>query len=407
MDSLINAAARALAVGAPLDALNLVALRDDAAALALRGIAMAQLGDLKRARALLRQAQRGFGGGETVARARCVVAEAEIALAARDLNGPDKALAAAQVVLAARGDAANAAYAEQLAIRRLLLIGHVDEAERRLARLDPAALPPAARVLHALIDAGIATRRLNAKTARVALAEAARAARGARIAALSAEVDRALRQMDEPAALLIAQGTERLLTLDDVESLLASNRLVVDACRHAVRRGKVMAPLAGRPVLFALARALGEAWPEDVPREFLLARAFGARYADESHRARLRVEIGRLRSALKPLADVHATPRGFVLKPRGKADISVLARVIEEEHAGVLALLADGEAWSSSALTLALGVGQRTVQRALDELAGAGKVESIGRGRARRWMTPLPIGTFTTALLLPAPLSGG
>jgi hypothetical protein len=177
----------------------------------------------------------------------------------------------------------------------------------------------------------------------------------------------------------------------------------VDACRHVVRdEGKVVS-LAKRPVLFALARALGEAWPEDVPRNTLVARAFGLKLADESHRARLRVEIGRLRAVLRTLAGVTATKRGFALAPRRAREVVVLARPVEERHAGVLAFLADGESWSSSALALALATSQRTVQRALDSLAVAGKVQSFGRGRARRWMTP-PLPGFTTTLLLPAPL---
>jgi DNA-binding transcriptional ArsR family regulator len=163
--------------------------------------------------------------------------------------------------------------------------------------------------------------------------------------------------------------------------------------------------LARRPVLFALARALGEAWPGDVARETLLARGFGAKDADESHRARLRVEIGRLRAVLRTLADVGATRRGFALSPRRARPVVVLVWPAEEEHAAVLALLADGESWSSSALAVALGTSQRTVQRALDTLAAAGKAQSFGRGRARRWVSP-PVPGFATTLLLPAPLPG-
>ena len=174
----------------------------------------------------------------------------------------------------------------------------------------------------------------------------------------------------------------------------------MDACRHVVRDARTVVSLARRPVLFALARALGEAWPGDVPRDTLVARAFRAKHADESHRARLRVEIGRLRTALRTLADVSATKRGFALVPRRAREVVVLARPVEEQHAAVLAFLADGESWSSSALALALGASQRTVQRALDALAAAGKVQSFGRGRARRWMTP-PVPGFTTTLLLP------
>ena len=405
MDSLITAAAQALAAGDPLGALNRVALRDDAPALALRGIAMAQLGDLDRARTLVKRAARAFGPKEALARARCVVAEAEIALVSRDLGFPAKTLDAARAALETHGDRINAAHARYLEVRRLLLIGRLDEAERHLDGLDPALVPPALRAAHELVAAGIAMRRVRAKTARAALARAARAARDAGIPALTAEVENASLVLDRPAARLIAGGAERPILLDEVEALQASHGLVVDACRHVVRDARDVVSLAKRPVLFALARAMAEAWPGDVPRETLLARAFGARHADESHRARLRVEIGRLRALLGPLAAVSATPRGFALAPRRGREILVLARPVEEKHAAALAVLADGEAWSSSALALALGASQRSVQRALDALAAAGKVQSFGRGRARRWMTP-PVPGFATTLLLPAPLPG-
>lgn len=404
MDSLINAAARALAAGDPLAALKRVALRDDAPALALRGIAMAQLGDLVRAKALLRKAGRAFGPKETVARARCVVAEAEIALASRELGSPVKALDAARAILDEHGDHVNAAHARYLAVRRLVLIGRLDESERALGAIDPAPFPPALRTAHELVLAGIAIRRLRTKAAHAALARAKRAAQYARIPALTAEVEAAIILLNAPAARVIARtGEMRLLRLDDVEALLASKAFVVDACRHVVRHDAKVVSLATRPVLFALARALGEAWPGDVSREVLVARAFGAKRADESHRARLRVEIGRLRRVLRTLADVNATDRGFALAPHRARELVVLARPFEEEHATVLACLADGESWSSSALALALQTSQRTVQRALESLAAAGKVQSFGQGRARRWITP-PVPGFTTTLLLPAPL---
>jgi hypothetical protein len=403
MDSLITAAARALAAGDPLGALNRVALRDDPPALALRGIAMAQLGDLVRAKALLRRAARAFGPKEAVARARCVVAEAEIALVSRDLGWPAKALDAARATLEAHGDRVNAAHARYLEVRRLLLIGRLDEAERTIAKLDPAPFPPASKAAHELVVAGIAMRRLHTKAARAALARAAHAARHAGIPALTAEVESASLVLNTPVARLIARGEARLLLLDEVEALQASKALVVDACRYVVRDTRTVVSLARRPVLFALARALGEAWPADVPRGTLLARAFRAKHADESHRARLRVEIGRLRRMLRPLADVSATSQGFALVPRRAREIVVLARPVEEQHAAVLAFLADGESWSSSALALALGASQRTVQRAVEQLAAAGKVQSFGHGRARRWMTP-PVPGFATTLLLPAPL---
>jgi hypothetical protein len=403
MDSLITAAARALAAGDPLGALNRVALRDDAPALALRGIAMAQLGDLVRAKALLRTAARAFSPKEAVARARCIVAEAEIAFVSRDLGWSAKALEAARAILEAHGDRVNAAHARYLELRRLLLIGRLDEAEGTLADIDPAPFPPATKAAHELVVAGIAMRRLRTKAARAALARAGRAARDAGIPALTAEVESALLVLNTPAARLIAGGKERLVLPEEIETLLASSALVVDQSRYAVRDAGTVVSLARRPVLFALARALAEAWPADVSRGTLIARAFRGKAADESHRARLRVEMGRLRAMLGTLARVSATSQGFALVPRRGREVVVLARPVEDEHAGVLALLADGESWSSSALALALGASQRTVQRALDELAAAGKVQWFGRGRARRWMTP-PVPGFTTTLLLPAPL---
>jgi hypothetical protein len=403
MDSLITAAARALAAGDLLGAPNRVALRDDAPALALRGIAMAQLGDLVRAKALVRSAARAFGPKEAVARARCVVAEAEIALVSRDLGWPAKALDAARATLEAHGDRVNAAHARNLEVRRLLLIGRLDEVKHALAELDPAPFPPALKAAHELVVAGIAMRRLRTKTARAALVRAERAARVADIPALTAEVESASLVLNTPAARLTARGEERLLLLEDVEALLASKALIVDACRYVLRDARTVVSLATRPVLFALARALGEAWPADVPRSTLIARAFRAKHADESHRARLRVEVARLRVELRTLAEVSATKRGFALAPRRAREVVVLAPPVEEQHAAVLAFLADGESWSSSALAIALGASPRTVQRALDSLAAAGKVQSFGRGRARRWMTR-PVPGFPTILLLPGPL---
>ncbi|TIU45369.1 MAG: helix-turn-helix domain-containing protein [Mesorhizobium sp.] len=406
MDSLINAAALALASGDALGALDRVALREDAPALALRGIAMAQLGDFDRAKLLLRRAARAFSPKEAVARARCVVAEAEIALVSRDLGWPAKALDAARAALEKHGDRLNAAHAGHLKVRRLLLIGRLDEAEHVLAGLDPAPLPPAARAAHELAVAGIAMRRLRTRPARAALEWARHAAHIAGIPGLIAEVESASQALETPAARLITQGRELPVLLEEVEALQGSPALIVDAFRYALRGGGVTISLASRPVLFALARTLAEAWPGDVSRGELVARAFGGRHADESHRARLRVEIGRLRAELRPLAGISATKHGFTLAPRQAHTVMVLARPIEERHAAVLALLADGEAWSSSALALALGTGQRSVQRALEPLAEAGKVQSFGHGRARRWMTP-PVAGFTTTLLLPAPLPDG
>ena len=405
MDSLIIASARALAAGDPLGALKRVALRDDPPALALRGIAMAQLGDHPRARELLRRAARGFGAHEELARARCVVAEAEVALAMRDFDGSPRALAAAAITLEAHADRANALQARLIAARRLLLLGRLDEAADALAPLDARGLSPSLAAVVELTAAELALRSLRTGPAQAALARAHEAAERAHVPALLAEVAEARAALDRPAARRVgAGGAEQALRLDEVEALLASDALVIDACRRGLSAGATWQPLARRPVLFALARALAEAWPGDVGREALIAGAFRTRRPDETHRARLRVEIGRLRALVTSLAQVRATARGFVLVPHGAHQVVVLAPPIDGDQASLVALLSDGAAWSTSALALALGASQRTVQRALAELEGAGRVRAIGRARARRWLAP-PLAGFTTILLLPASLS--
>jgi len=384
MDSLITAAAGLLARGDALGALNRVALRSDAVALALRGLALAQLGDLGRARSLLKRAIRAFGKGEAVARARCTLALAEIALAARDLAGPANALRSARAILAVHGDAMNAAFAHHLEIRHLLLIGRLDHAERELDGFDPAPLPPSLRGLHQLVIAGIALRRLDIGAARTALDEAEQSARRAGISSLLAQIASVRDSLEAPAARLFMHAGERVLQLDEVAGVLNSGSLVVNACRHTVHAGGATVSLARRPVLFAIARLLALAWPGDVARKVLIARVFRQGNADESHRVRLRVEAGRLRRMLRGLADVQATDRGYALVPGAGREVAVLAPPVEGDTAAVLALLADGQSWSSSALALALDTSQRSVQRSLDMLARGHKVQIVGLGRARR-----------------------
>jgi len=406
MDSLITASARALAAGDALGALKRVALRDDPPALALRGIAMAQLGDYPRSRELLKRAARGFGAHEELARARCVVAEAEVALAMRDFAGSPRALAAASAALEAHGDRGNAMQARLIAARRLALLGRLDDAGATLQSLDAGALTPALAAVADLCAAELALRSLKVVPARAALARAQLAASRARVPALLAEVERARDAFEQPAARRIDIDGERSLRLDDVAALLASDALVVDACRRGVGAGGAWYPLARRPVLFALARALAQGWPGDVDREALIAGAFGFREPDETHRARLRVEIGRLRALVREVAQVEATPRGFALRPRGDRAVTLLAPPIEGEQASLVALLSDGAPWSTSALALAVGASQRTVQRALADLEADGRVRALGQARARRWLAP-PLAGFTTILLLPAALPPG
>lgn len=404
MDSLITASARALAAGDALGALKRIALREDPPALALRGIAMAQLGEHPRARELLRRAGRGFGVHEALARARCTVAEAEVALALRDLGGSPRPLAAAAATLEAHADRANALQARLIAARRLVLLGRLDEAAQALAPLDARGLSPALGAVAELIAAELALRSLRVDTAHEALARAQAAAERSGVPALQAEVMRALATLDQPAARrVVVGGGEQALRLAEVAALLASDALVVDACRRGLGTGAAWQPLARRPVLFALARALAQAWPGDVDREALIADAFRTRRPDDTHRARLRVEIGRLRALVKTMARIEATERGFILQPLDGREVVVLAPPIDGEQASLVALLSDGAAWSTSALALALGASQRTVQRALAELEAEGRVRAIGQARARRWLAPTLAG-FTTILLLPAAL---
>lgn len=410
MDSLIAASARALATGDPLGALQRVALRDDPPALALRGIAMAQLGDLSRARELLRRAARGFGAHEALAQARCVVAEAEVALALRDFGGSPRVLAAAASALEARGDHGNALQARLVAARRLLLLGRLEDARVALARLGADGLPPALAAVAALATAELALRSLSTDAARAALDDAQEAAGRARIPTLVAEVADMRALLDRPAARRMSADGEGVLRIDEVAALLGSGMLVVDACRHGLRAGGEWKPLARRPVLFALARTLAEAWPADVARETLIERVFRTRRPDETHRARLRVEMGRLRKVIAPMAGIEATGRGFVIAPHDGREVTVLAPPVDGDQGALLALLSDGAAWSTSALALALGASQRTVQRALANLEEEGRVRSIGRTRARRWLAPSlapSLAGFTTILLLPAALPAG
>lgn len=405
MDSLIAASGRALAAGDALGALKRVALRDDPPALALRGIAMAQLGELPVARDLLRRAARAFGAPEELARARCVVAEAEVALAMRDLAAAPRALAAAAATLDKHGDHANALHARLITARQWLLVGRLDAAAATLQGLDARALPPASAAVAGLVSAELALRSLRCAPAASALALAHQAAYRAGVPALIAEVAEARAALARPAARRLQGGVAQPVRLDEVEALLASDALVLDACRRGLARGSAWLPLARRPILFALAQALARAWPHHVARDTLIATAFRLRDADETHRARLRVEIGRLRALLKGLAAIEATPEGFVLQPAQGAEVVVLEPPIAGEQAALLALLADGAAWSTSALALALQASQRTVQRALLELQEAGQVRAIGNARTRRWLAP-PLVGFTTILLLPAALPG-
>jgi tetratricopeptide (TPR) repeat protein len=402
MDSAISTAARALSFADPLTALRFVALRSDPPALALRGIAMAQLGELSHARALLRRAAHKFGAGEAVARARCVVAQAEVSLALRDLAGAERGLSAAVALLAKRGDVANAAFARLVQLRRLSLLGETERAERELSKLPLEGTPPRLAALIQLTAADLAMKRVDAAGAERALSLAREAAVRARILPLVAEVEKAEKQLREPVARAFEAGAERAVLLSELPELWGSGGLVVDACQREVRFGAQRVSLVTRPVLLELLVALAEAAPGDVGRDALITRVFGAKRIDDSHRVRLRVELGRLRKLMLKCAHVRATPRGFELAAHGETSCLLLLPPGDGEASALLALLRGGDAWATSALAAAIGRSQRAVQRALSTLERDGKVRAIGAGRARRWVAA-PAAGFATTLLLVAP----
>jgi len=323
----------------------------------------------------------------------------------RDLAGLPRGLTAAAATLDRHGDRANAMHALVVAARHSLLVGRVAEAAAMLQSVDASGLTATLGAVAELARAELALRSLHSRPAQEALARADQAAYRSGVPALIAEVAEARVALDRPAARRRTAGTEQALRVADVEALLASDALVLDACRRGFARAGTWQPLARRPILFALAQCLAQAWPQDVGRDALIAVAFRTRHPDETHRARLRVEIGRLRALVREMADIAATADGFVLQPQEGCEVVVLSPPIPGEQASLLALLSDGAAWPTSALGMALGASQRTVQRALAELQQSGQVRAIGQARARRWLAA-PLVDFTTILLLPALLPG-
>lgn len=389
-------------MGDPLQALKHVGLRSEPPALALRGIALAQLGEWAKALVLLRRAAKGFGVAEPVARARTIVAAAEVALTLRDLRGAARGLDDAIGLLGRRGDRVNAAFARLLQVRRLVLLGDVEAAERALGKLRLEQAPARLVALAKLLEADIASKRVRARAAERALLVAERAATASLIPALLAEIETAKKRLAAPLARLLRRGTESLVALGELEQLFDSGELVIDACRREVRQGTRVVSLVTRPILLELLVALGEAAPGEAPRDALIARLFGARRANESHRVRLRVEVGRLRKLLRSFAELRATEAGFVLAPRSGQSLLLLQPPEGGEASALWALLRGGEAWATSSLASALGKSQRAVQRALAELESEGKVRASGDGRARRWIAA-PGAGFATPLLLVAP----
>lgn len=403
MDSAIGAAARALSQGDPLLALKYVALRGDAAALALRGIAMAQLGELASARRLLLRAERAFGHAEPLARARCILARAEVALARRDLLGAGLGLDTARELLAARGDHENALFAALLTVRRSTLLGQVDEARALLAQLALDRAPARLTALAALATAGLAIKVVDYSTAASALRDGRIAAQQAQIPQLAFEVERLEQHLESPVARLVCAGQTRSVCLRELGAFKHPPGLTIDACRREVRCGSQVVSLVRRPTLLELLIALGEHAPHEVTRQQLVERAFDVRRSNASHRVRLRVEIGRLRTLLSDLATLRATKLGYCLTPSQGDQVTVLFPPHDGQSSALLALLQSGETWATSALAAAIGKSQRAVQRALRELEGSHRVQSLGKGRAQRWVAA-PAASSATALLLVKPI---
>lgn len=401
VDDVLAAAARALDAGDFLEALKRIALREDGPALGLRGVIFARMGQFPRARELLARAVRAFRT-DAVGRARCALADAEIALATRDLRGVDTALANARQVLAAHGDRTNVAHAVCLEARSLLLRGRTEAAAQLLDEMDARRLPPTIAIELELARVEAQLQKPAVAQARAGLGRAERGANAARITAFSREIAAQKQRLTAAAARALSRGKVSTLTLVELESLLGDRAcLLVDARELSVGCCGERVELGRRPVLFALVRGLAEAWPEPASRAELIARAFDAKRVNESHRARLRVEMARLRRALAGLANVVATAQGFLLVPLEDRTVTVLTSASEHEHEAALALLRDGEGWASSALAFALGKSQRSVQRALGELEAKGLVRSVGRARAKRFFCAPP--AITPALLLPVP----
>lgn len=396
----LGAAARALEAGDVLAALQGVALRDEPVALAIRGVAMARLGDLERARALLKAAGRGFASTDRLAQARCCLAEAEIRLAARDGAWPSQALDEARGIFLEHGDLANALHLRLLETRWLILQGRLDAAEAALVA--PVAIrSPMLAALRSLLKAHVALRRVQPEEARRIAATAVAKLPPERFEELRAELERVQDLVAAPVARRRIDGELRAVTLDDLAALDRSGALVVDVARFEARQGALKVALASRPVLFALLKALADAWPGDVSRASLIADAFGGRQVDESHRARLRVEMGRLRRALGASCTAASTPGGYRLEPRAGTQVVLLEALVDTRHGALLALLSDGEAWTSGALAEAGAVSQRSVQRGLEALAASGLIRPEGAGRARRWRVEVPDPVTTSLLVSP------
>ncbi|MFY0533958.1 HTH domain-containing protein [Nannocystis pusilla] len=386
-DALLDAA-RALAGGDPLRALTGVGRDDSALGLTLRGIAYAQLGDLELARTALEQAvSRADVDPLLAARARAALVEVELGSGA-PAQAARTARAAADA-LERLGDARNAAMQRLVLARAEVLLGRLNEARRAVEAVLVGDLGPDLRAVASLVQAEIAVRALHPSDARAALARAREAMARAPHQLLARTVEALEQELARPIASIWRAGATVEADLFAIESLSRGPVLLVDACRRLALAGRVTIPLARRPVLFALLLELARAWPAAVARDDLAARAFAVRRVNASHRARLRVELGRLRKLMDGLAAAPvASEDGYVLA--SERDVAVLLPPTDDEAARLGLLLGDGAAWSAQALAEHAGVSRRTAQRALQQLVERGVVCRSVKGKTSVTPDPAP-----------------
>jgi tetratricopeptide (TPR) repeat protein len=379
-------AGSALARGEALRALGLVGRADTALGLTLRGVAYAQLGDLEMARRSLERALAVVGDGRTRARARAALAE--IALHTGDPAATARAARASAEELDALGDPRNAAMQRLVVARAEVLLGRLGEARRAVEEVLAAAdLAPDVRAVASLAQAEIALRDLAPTEAQGALARARRALAQQPQELLSRAIDRVEGELSLPVARLLRGGVVGSADLFAIEQVCRGDVLLVDDCRRLVLGGRASIPLARRPVVFALLLALARAWPGSTPRDELIARIFDARRSNASHRARLRVEVGRLRKILDGLgAGPVATPDGYALS--SAREVVVLLPPSDDDEARLASLLSDGASWSAQSLAEHAGVSKRTAQRVLGGLVEGGRAERTGEGKNVRYARP-------------------